>query len=242
MRSVSLIVGDVFNELAKLDNDSVDMIFADPPYFLSNGGSTCVAGKRVSVDKADWDKTNDRDAFNKQWIQECFRILKPSGTIWISSTVHNIFSIGYCLEQAGYKLVNNITWQKTNPPPNLGCRCFTHSTENILWASKGKGYTFNYEVMKEMNDGKQMKDVWKGPSTPKSEKIFGVHPTQKPLWLLERIVLASTNEGDTILDPFCGTSTTGVAAVKYGRNYIGIDSSSEYIEISRGRISEINVE
>ena len=234
--------GDSFELLKKCKKESVDMIFADPPYFLSNDGITCKGGKMVSVNKGNWDKVdslNEKHKFNRRWIKACKRVLKPNGSIWISGTLHNIYSIGMALEQEGFKIINNITWQKTNPPPNLACRCFTHSTETILWAQKDdkkSKHLFNYQLMKELNGGKQMKDVWTGSLTKKSEKKEGNHPTQKPLYLLERIILASTNEGDIVLDPFCGSSTTGVACQQLGRNYIGIDSNSDFIELSRRRL------
>lgn len=237
-----LYLDDTFEALKNIKVESIDMIFADPPYFLSNDGITCHAGKMVSVNKGQWDKAysfDEKHRFNRKWIKACKRVLKPNGTIWISGTLHNIYSIGTALEQEGFKIINNITWQKTNPPPNLACKCFTHSTETILWARKDEKKTkhfFNYSLMKEINGGKQMKDVWPGPLTPKREKLEGKHPTQKPIYLLERIILASTNEGDIVLDPFCGSSTTGVVAKKLKRSYIGIDNSEEYIELSKRRL------
>ena len=216
------------------------MIFADPPYFLSNDGITCSGGRMVSVNKGEWDKVDDKHKFNCKWLKACKRVLKPGGTIWISGTLHNIYSIGMALEQEGYKILNNITWQKTNPPPNLACKCFTHSTETVLWARKADTkvkHTFNYSLMKEQNGGKQMKDVWTGALTPAKEKTEGKHPTQKPLYLLERIIESSTKEGDIVLDPFCGSSTTGVACIKLNRAYIGIDNNVEYIELSKRRLS-----
>ena len=237
-----LVLSDVFDALNQIPENTFDMIFADPPYFLSNDGITCQGGKMVSVNKGDWDKVNSFDEkhdFNRRWLRECKRVLKPNGSIWISGTLHNIYSVGMALEQEGYKIINNITWQKTNPPPNLACRCFTHSTETILWAQKAdkkSKHLFNYEVMKEENGGKQMKDVWTGSLTSPKEKKYGKHPTQKPLYLLERIIMASTNEGDLVLDPFCGSSSTGVAAIKLGRYFVGIDNSIEYIELSKNRI------
>ncbi len=240
-----LYLGDTFELLKKCPKESVDMIFADPPYFLSNDGITCKSGKMVSVNKGTWDKANSVDEkheFNRKWIKACKRVLKPNGTIWISGTLHNIYSIGMALEQEGFKIINNITWQKTNPPPNLACKCFTHSTETVLWAQKDDKkakHLFNYSLMKEQNGGKQMKDVWTGSLTKKSEKKEGNHPTQKPLYLLERIVLASTNEGDIALDPFCGSSTTGVACNKLGRYYIGFDNNTEFVELSKRRLENV---
>lgn len=244
------ILGDSFEVLRKVKAESVDMIFADPPYFLSNDGITCQGGKMVSVNKGSWDKIESdgetsiaqKHAFNRKWIRMCKRVLKPDGSIWISGTLHNIYSIGMALEQEGFKIINNITWQKTNPPPNLACRCFTHSTETILWAQKNDKkarHFFDYQTMKEMNGGKQMKDVWTGSLTKPSEKKEGKHPTQKPEYLLERIVLASTQEDQVIMDPFCGSGTTGVVAVRYGRKFIGIDNCEEYLQITQRRLEKV---
>ena len=240
-----LIYADVFRAIKKIYDKSIDMIFADPPYFLSNDGITCSGGKMVSVNKGEWDKTlsiKEKHKFNKKWIKECYRILKDSGTIWISGTLHNIYSIGMALEEEGFKIINNITWQKTNPPPNLACKTFTHSTETIIWARKDLKnikYTFNYQIMKELNDNKQMKDVWTTSLTKPSEKKCGKHPTQKPLEILDKIILASTKENDLILDPFCGTSTTGISAVNLNRRYIVIDNEKNYIEISKKRYEQV---
>lgn len=241
-----LILGDTFQILPKLRRESIDMIFADPPYFLSNDGITCKGGKMVSVNKGEWDRVDgdasavaNKHRFNRKWIRQCKKVLKPNGSIWISGTLHNIYSIGMALEQEGFKIINNITWQKTNPPPNLACRCFTHSTETILWAQKDDKkarHYFNYNLMKELNGGKQMKDVWTGSLTRQSEKRYGGHPTQKPEYLLERIVLASTEEGAVVLDPFCGSGTTGVAAVRNSRYFIGIDNVEDYLDIARKRL------
>lgn len=240
--SAILLHGDCFDLLGKIKNESVDLIFADPPYFLSNDGITCYGGKMVSVNKGSWDKIGtfeEKHNYNRQWIRLCNDVLKPSGSVWISGTYHNIYSIGMALEQEGFTIINNVTWQKTNPPPNLACRCFTHSTETIIWACKKEyksQHIFNYELMKEENGGKQMKDVWVSSLTPPKEKKEGTHPTQKPLFLLERIIKASSNANALVLDPFCGSSTTGVAALKLGRKYIGIDSEEEYLKLSQRRL------
>lgn len=243
-----LIYNDIFKAIKKVEDKSIDMIFADPPYFLSSDGITCSGGKMVSVNKGEWDKTlsiKEKHKFNKKWIKECYRILKDNGTIWISGTLHNIYSIGMALEEEEFKIINNITWQKTNPPPNLACKTFTHSTETILWARKDLKnikYTFNYEIMKKLNNNKQMKDVWITSLTKPSEKKQGKHPTQKPLEILDKMILASTNENDLVLDPFCGSSTTGISAVRLNRRYIGIDNEKEYLEISKKRFEEIKEE
>ena len=241
-----LLHGDTFELLTKFQPESVDMIFADPPYFLRNDGISCKGGKMVSVNKGNWDKRGsavtsfeDKHDFNRKWLRLCKTILKTNGSIWVSGTLHNIYSIGMALEQEGFKIINNITWQKTNPPPNLACRCFTHSTETILWAQKAdkkSRHYFNYKLMKELNGGKQMKDVWTGSLTKQSEKAAGKHPTQKPEYLLEKIVQASTQAGEIVLDPFCGSGTTGVVANRYGRYFAGIDNEAEYLSISKKRL------
>lgn len=237
-----LICEDTFAFLEKMKPESMDMVFADPPYFLSNGGISNSGGHVVSVNKGDWDKAGsfeEKHDFNRRWLHAVKRILKPNGTIWVSGSLHNIYSVGMALEQEGYKILNNITWQKTNPAPNLSCRYFTHSTETILWArkndKKAKHY-YNYELMKSLNGNKQMKDVWTGTSTKQSEKWAGKHPTQKPEYLLERIILASTRAGDFILDPFVGSGTTGVIAKRLGRRFIGVDNVAEYLELAKTRI------
>ena len=234
----ALLLGDSFELLKKIKPKSIDCIFADPPYFLSHGG------KQVLVNKGKWDEGfsfQQKHVFNRKWIHLCKKLLTDNGTIWISGTMHNIYSVGYALEQEGFKIINNITWEKLNPPPNLACRCFTHSTETVIWAKKNDKnvkHMFNYELMKELNDGKQMKDVWRGPLTSQKEKTYGKHPTQKPEYLLERIIQASTNEGQIILDPFVGSGTTGVVAKRLGRKFIGIDNCEEYISIAKSRIEK----
>lgn len=243
-KDFKIIKGDSFKVLDKFKPKTFDMIFADPPYFLSNNGITCSNGKMVSVNKGDWDKSlsiKEKHKFNKEWIKKCYRILNDNGTIWISGTFHNIYSIGVALEENNFKILNNITWQKTNPPPNLACKMFTHSTETILWAKKDlkkSKYTFNYDTMKKLNNNKQMKDVWSTSVTKPSEKREGKHPTQKPLLILENIILASTNEDDLILDPFSGSGTTGIAATRLKRNYIGIETIKDYCDLSIKRYNK----
>lgn len=233
-----LILGDSLKELKNIEAKSIDMIFADPPYFLSGDGITCNGGKMVSVNKGEWDKKVDIETkhnFNRDWIKLCYQVLKDDGTIWISGTMHNIYSIGMALEQEGFKIINNITWKKLNPPPNISCRFFVHSTETILWAKKdlkNAKHKFNYDVMKELNGGKQAKDVWESSLTKPSEKKCGKHPTQKPMAILEKIILSSTDEGDLILDPFNGSGTTGIVANQLKRKYIGVDLEKEYLDIT----------
>lgn len=220
-----------------------DMIFADPPYFLSNGGITCHAGKMTKVDKGKWDKSKgvaENHEFNLSWLSRCQKLLKPNGTIWVSGTHHVIYSVGFAMQQLGMKILNDITWEKPNPPPNLSCRYFTHSAETIIWAAKNKNskHFFNYNVMRKLNYGKQMKTVWTIPAPTTEEKKFGKHPTQKPLQLLERIILASTQEKDLVFDPFSGSSTTGLAALKLNRSFIGCELEEEYVSLSIKRIKE----
>ena len=226
--------------LREIEDNSIDAIFADPPYFLSNGGISVQSGKQVCVDKGDWDKGGTPEyiyEFNRNWLSLCRSKLKDDGTIWISGTHHNIHVVMRCLQELGYKVLNTITWQKTDPPPNLSCKYFNFSTELIIWARKHekKTHKFNYETMKQLNGGTQMTDVWRIPAVGKWEKNQGKHPTQKTLRLLYRIILASTNEGDTILDPFSGSGTTGIAANLLGRKYIGIEQDKKFCELSLSR-------
>ena len=243
---VDLIKGNCLEELDRLHKEKgefVDLIFCDPPYFLSNGGITCQNGRMVKVDKGDWDKSKGAEInhqFNYEWLQRCQKILKPNGSIMVSGTFHVIYSVGYAMQQLNMKILNNITWQKPNPPPNLACRYFTHSTETIIWAAKNlkSKHKFNYELMKEINNDKQMKDVWIMTAPGKSEKTYDKHPTQKPIALLDRLILAVTNEGDLVLDAFNGSGTTGVSCIRTNREYIGIEIDKKFIELSKKRFSE----
>ncbi|HKB56349.1 MAG TPA: site-specific DNA-methyltransferase [Lacunisphaera sp.] len=226
---------------AKHPDGVFDMIFADPPYFLSNGGITCHAGKMVKVDKGDWDKSRGPELnheFNTEWLKRCQALLKPNGTMWVSGTHHVIFSVGYAMQQLGMKMLNQVTWQKPNPPPNLACRYFTHSTETVLWAAKNEKskHRFNYGAMKRINGDKQMKDVWTFTTPKPNEKAFGKHPTQKPLALVDRIILSSTNRGDFVLDSFCGSGTTAVSCAMLARHFVGIERDSVYLELSIRRL------
>lgn len=239
----TLLHGDCF-ELLQQFEFKFDMIFADPPYFLSSGGISVQSGKVVCVDNGDWDKSmpqEDISAFNMKWLSLCREKLKDNGTIWISGTYHNIFSVANCLTQLGYKILNVITWAKTNPPPNISCRYFTYSTEFIIWARKSAkvAHYFNYELMKELNGGKQMTDVWQLPAIGKWEKSCGKHPTQKPLSVLARLIQASTKPGSWILDPFSGSATTGIAANLLGRRYLGIEKEEEFLAMSKARREEL---
>jgi len=238
-----LFYGDTFELLTKLDF-KFDMVFADPPYFLSNDGLTIQNGKITSVNKGLWDKSfgfhyiND---FNKKWISLVRDKMNDNATLWISGTMHNIFSIGQTLIELGFKILNIITWEKTNPPPNFSCKYFTHSSEQIIWARKFTHipHYFNYELMKIINGNKQMKDVWRLSSIAPWEKNCGKHPTQKPLALLSRIILASTKPNAWILDPFAGSSTTGIAANLFSRKFVGIEKDENYLQMSIKRKLEI---
>jgi site-specific DNA-methyltransferase (adenine-specific) len=240
----NLICGDTFELLPQFEF-KFDMIFADPPYFLSSGGISVQSGKVVSVDKGDWDKSmsqEDINAFNYKWLSLCREKLKDNGTIWISGTYHNIFSVAHCLRLLGYKILNVITWAKTNPPPNISCRYFTYSTEFVIWARKKEkvAHYYNYELMKHINDNKQMTDVWRLPAIAPWEKKCTKHPTQKPLCLLSRIIMASTQTGAWILHPFAGSSTTRIAANLLGRRYLGIELEKDFAAISKARREERN--
>jgi site-specific DNA-methyltransferase (adenine-specific) len=219
-----------------------DMIFADPPYFLSNGGISCHAGKMVKVDKGNWDKSRGHalnHAFTTEWLQRCQRVLQPNGTLWVTGTSHVIFSVGYAMQQLGFRILNSITWEKPNPPPNLSCRYFTHSTETVLWAAKNEKskHCFNYAHMREIAGGRQMKSVWRISAPTHGEKKLGKHPTQKPIALVERCLLASTREGDLVLDPFLGGGTTAVACVRSGRRCLGIELDALHIKLSVARVA-----
>ncbi len=243
-RDFTLLHGDTFELLQQFDF-KFDVIFADPPYFLSNGGISVQSGKVVSVNKGDWDKGLSQDeihAFNYRWLSLCREKMKDNGSIWISGTYHNIFSVANCLEELGYKILNVVTWEKTNPPPNISCRFFKYSTEFIIWARKSekKPHRFNYDLMRRLNGNKQMTDVWRLPAIAPWEKSCGKHPTQKPLSLLARILLATTEQGTWVLDPFCGSSTTGIAANLLGLRYLGIEREKEFIDMSRQRREELN--
>lgn len=255
-----LIEGDSLALLEQLPPASVDLVFADPPYNLSNGGTTCHAGRRAAVHKGNWDASQGVQAdheFHRRWLAACRRVLKPSGSLWVSGTQHVIFSLGFAMQELGYHLLNTITWYKPNASPNLACRFFTHSTEILIWAAPARrqplAHTFHYRDMKAANGGKQMRDlwpigdhepgaegvVWSLPSPGKREKREGRHPTQKPIALLDRIVLATSKPGDLVLDPFCGSGTTGVAALARRRRFIGFDLDADYLDLTHRRIATL---
>lgn len=252
MKSYRLYHDDCLKILEDIPENTFDMIFADPPYMLSNGGITCQNGKVVSVNKGKWDESQGFEQdfeFHKKWLSACKRVLKKNGTLWVSGTYHSIYSCGFAMQLLGYHILNDISWFKPNASPNMCCRYFTASHETLIWARKDKKtkHTFNYELMKNgdfssdfiKKPNTQMRSVWAIGTPKKSEKTFGKHPTQKPLDLLERIILASTNEGDLILDPFMGSATTGVAALKHNRKFVGIEKEKEFVELAEKRLSAV---
>ncbi|MBE6467000.1 MAG: site-specific DNA-methyltransferase [Alphaproteobacteria bacterium] len=252
MKNYRLYHDDCLKILETIPENTFDMIFADPPYMLSNGGITCQNGQVVSVNKGKWDKSQGFEQdfeFHKRWLSACKRVLKKNGTLWVSGTYHSIYSCGFAMQLLGYHILNDISWFKPNASPNMCCRYFTASHETLIWARKDKKtkHTFNYELMKNgdfssdfiKKPNTQMRSVWAIGTPKKSEKTFGKHPTQKPLDLLKRIILASTNEGDLILDPFMGSATTGVAALKHNRKFVGIEKEKEFVELAEKRLSAV---
>lgn len=246
---IALYQADCLELLPQIPSDTFDMIFADPPYLLSNDGFTCHAGKMVSVNKGDWDRSQGVETdheFVMEWLSACRRVMKKDATIWVSGTQHIIYSVGFAMQKLGFKLLNDIVWYKVNPPPNLSCRYFTHASEIVLWAAKSQKsrHVFNYEDMKATANepfdlaGKQMKSIWAIRAPGKDEKTFGKHPTQKPLRLLNRIIRASTNPDALILDPFVGSGTTAVSALLNHRRCVGIDAEQDFLQLAAMRLAE----
>lgn len=243
-RDFKLYQGDSFRLLEEWD-EKADMIFADPPYFLSKGFTMRSKGRVKCFDKGEWDKErplSEINDFNMKWLAACRERLKENGTIWVSGTYHNIYSVANCMVELGYKILNIIVWNKPDAPLTLSDYHFNFSAEYIIWArrSKEKRHYYNIDLMKQINGGKRMSDVWNIPTTGLWEKTCGKHPTQKPLRLLYRIILASTQEGDLILDPFAGSCTTGIAANLLGRSFIGYDQSEEFLSLGVARRREID--
>lgn len=233
---------DCIKIMRTLKEGSIDTIFADPPYFLSNGGKSIHNGKIVSVDKGDWDKKenyHDIQLFTETWLNECYRILNISGTIWITGTMHNIFDVERVIKKLGFTIINIIIWHKLDPPPLIYKNKFRFSYEFIIWAKKSNNYFFNYEEMFNI-DKQEMQDVWTLPAVTMNEKKCGYHPTQKPEILIERIILSTTKEGQVILDPFMGSGTTCVVAKKLKRKWIGIEKEIKYFNIANKRINQIS--
>ena len=250
-KDFTLYHGDILEVLNQFEDRKFDLIFADPPYFLSNDGITCSSGRMVSVNKGKWDKSKGFDEdinFTDSWLKACKRVLNKNGSIWVSGTLHIIYKVGYLLTKNGYDIINDIVMYKPNAPPNLSCKYFTHSHEIILWARKSKNsiHTFNYEKMKFWNNpkdklknkDKQMRSVWSIPLIPKDEKEYGKHPTQKPMELLNRIISSSSNKDDWVLDPFVGSGTTGIVCSILNRKFIGIDSNKEYLDVAIKRFQD----
>jgi len=239
-----LVKGDCFEFMRAGPDESVDCIWTDPPYLLSNDGTTCVGGERVSVNKGEWDRSQGLEAdhaFNTRWLTECYRLLKPSGTIWVSGTHHVYLSVGFAMMQIGFRILNDVVWEKSTPPPNLGRRCLTHASELLLWATKAKKggedrYTFNYDELRQENGGKQMKNVWRMRAAPPTERKHGKCATQKPLALVDRCLRASTNPGDFVFDPFAGSGTTLIAASYLGRRVYGCDNDQGNLAVAVRRL------
>ncbi len=239
--SFRLVQNDCIQFLNEYSGEKFDMIFADPPYRLSNGGITCKNGKMDSVNKGEWDCSygfKENYEFDKNWIKLCLENLKENGTMWISGTYHNIHIIGFIIQELGAYIINEITWYKPNAAPNISCRAFTASHETLLWIkkSKNKKHIFNYKIMKKLNNEKQMRNVWNIPTTPKREKYFTNHPTQKPIELLYRCIISSTKENDLVFDPFCGSATTGEVCIKNNRRFIGVEKEKGYIMEAQERL------
>jgi len=251
IQSQGIELNKIYNEdclgfMKKIPDNSVDLIFADPPYNLSKSNfkikfsKMASKGADLNTNKGEWDKFSDKDyeEFSKKWIKECYRILKDNGSIWIAGTYHNIYLMGYLLNKLGFTILNEILWHKTDATPNLSCTRFVADHENFIWARKGKKHTFNYEKMKRLNGGTQMRCIWSKGKTAGGKKV---HPTQKPEWLLERIIIASSNEGEIVFDPFMGSGTTAVVAKRLNRCFLGCEIQPEYFKISKQRLKSIAV-
>lgn len=245
-----IIEGDCIEEMRKLADGSVDLVFADPPYFMQLGGAL-TRPDQSNVDGVDdeWDKFADfaaYDAFTREWLTEARRVLKPNGAIWVIGSYHNIFRVGTALQDQGFWIQNDVIWLKTNPMPNFKGTRFQNAHETLIWAGKNRDarVTFNYDALKTFNEDKQMRSDWVIPLCTGGERLKDeagrkAHPTQKPESLLHRVLLATTNPGDLVLDPFSGTGTTAAAAKRLGRNYIGLERDETYVRLSRSRLKSI---
>jgi len=246
-----IILDRIYNQdclvfMKNLPDNCIDLIFADPPYNLSKSNFKIKFSKMpsrgtdLSTNKGEWDNfasQEEYEKFSKKWIKECYRILKNTGSIWIAGTYHNIYLMGYFLNKSGFTILNEILWHKTDATPNISCTRFVADHENFLWARKGNKHTFNYDNMKNLNGGTQMRSIWPKGKTTGGKKI---HPTQKPEWLLERILLSTSNEGEIVFDPFMGSGTTAFVSKKLNRVYLGCEINPKYIEISNKRIESIS--
>lgn len=248
-----LIQGDFFEAVQAVPDSSVNLVFADPPYFLSNDGFTVSSGKTASVNKGDWDKLPNGITtleFHSNWIKEVRRVLHPDGALVVSGTYHSIYETGCAIQGAEFKILNEIIWLKPNGAPNLSGRRLAATHETLIWASKSNQskFTFNYEQLKGGDfpgdklkvPGRQMRSVWSIPTTPKVEKSHGKHPTQKPLALLDRVIVAFSNPGDVVLDPFMGSGTTGLSALSLQRSFIGIELEAAYYNLAKTRMGKFN--
>ena len=247
----TMIQGDCLEALKALPAKSVDLVFADPPYNLQLGGDLH-RPDNSKVDAVDdhWDQFASFEAydqFTRAWLSECRRVLKDDGALWVIGSYHNIFRVGAALQDLGFWLLNDVVWRKTNPMPNFKGTRFANAHETLIWAAKSRGqrrYTFNYDALKVSNDDLQMRSDWSLPLCTGDERIKDedgnkAHPTQKPEALLHRVLLASTKPGDLVLDPFFGVGTTGAAAKRLGRRFIGIEREAKYVEVARKRIAQV---
>ena len=254
----TIIKGEAINCLKKISSTSVDHCITDPPYNISGydnkkeigwlkSNKHWVSDKKFNKINEEWDtySNGDYENFTREWLQEIFRIIKPNGSIIIFGSYHNIYKLGYILQSFDRKIINSVVWFKRNAFPNITQRMLCESTEHIIWAvnntqKHAKNWIFNYDELKRINGGKQMRNVWDIPMTPISEKKSGKHPSQKPIELIERLVLASTNEGEIIIDPFVGSGTLPVVAKMHGRKFIGIDNNEEFVNLTNKRLSLIS--
>jgi len=246
-----ILVGDCVAEMAKLTAGSVDLVFADPPYNLQlQGDLKRPDDSKVDAVDDDWDKFSSfaaYDDFTRAWLLACRRVMKPSGTLWVIGSYHNIFRVGSILQDLGFWILNDVVWRKTNPMPNFRGRRFTNAHETLIWAARepgAKGYTFNYEALKAGNDGVQMRSDWTIPLCTGEERLKGrdgkkLHPTQKPEGLLARVILSASRPDDLVLDPFSGTGTTGAVAKRLGRRFIGVERDASYAKAAEARIAAV---